>query len=105
MKIVPVVCFVLAAAAATSMLPVSSSYALTYPDKAQNCSSTGSSTEGVSNCLRDRNGILVGDHIHSASSDHSLSTGHGGRQSSTAVSATPKGTPGDELGALLVWSS
>jgi hypothetical protein len=79
MKIVPVICFAVATAVAGSMLPVSSSYALTYPDQAQNCASTGSSTEGVGNCLKDRNGVRVGDQTRSASVEHSLSAGHGGR--------------------------
>lgn len=56
MKIVPVVCFVLAAAAATSMLPVARGYAADYPNQAQNCSATGVglSNEGVGDCKNNR---------------------------------------------------
>ena len=50
MRILAVMCFALAAAAG-SMLLASSTYALTYPNKAQNCGSTGLlSAEGVGNC-------------------------------------------------------
>ena len=56
MKIVPVICFALATAVAGSMLPVSSSYALTYPTQSQNCASTGfpKSSEGVGNCRENK---------------------------------------------------
>jgi hypothetical protein len=79
MKIVPVVCFALATAAASSMLPVASSYAQTYSNPVQNCASTGPSTEGVGNCLKNRIGISVGDHNGAASHNQSRAAGSHGR--------------------------
>ena len=79
MKIVPVICFALAAAVAGSMLPVSFSYALTYPSQAQNCASTGStySSEGVGNCKSSKeHGGNLG---RSASAGHSVSATRVGR--------------------------
>ena len=83
MKIVPAICFALATAVAGSMLPVSSSYALTYPTQAQNCVSTGStySSEGVGNCAsRKEHGSNNGSNLgRSASTGHSASAARGGR--------------------------
>src|SRR5262245_11843465 len=47
MKILPVASLALAAALATSVLSVAPSYALQYPNHAQNCAASGTSTEGV----------------------------------------------------------
>ena len=68
MKIVPVICFALATAVAGSMLPASSSYALTYPTQAQNCVSTGStySSEGVGNCRENKAASHPQEHNGSA---------------------------------------
>ena len=65
MKIVPVNCFALAAAVAGSMLPVSSSYALTYPTQAQNCASTvfQKSSEGVGNCSKHKAASHPQEHL------------------------------------------
>jgi hypothetical protein len=55
MKIVPVICFALAAAVAGSTLPVSSGYAAMYPTGSQNCAYTGElPTNGVGNCKENK---------------------------------------------------
>ena len=74
MKIAPVICFAVAAAVAGSMLPATSSYALTYPTKAQNCAFTGSSTEGVGNCRPNKEDSARQE--RPASVEHSVSFGH-----------------------------
>jgi len=67
------------AAVAGSMLPVSSSYVLTYPSQAQNCASTGStySSEGVGNCKSSKE--HGGNLDRSASAGHSVSAARVGR--------------------------
>jgi hypothetical protein len=89
MKILPVVSLALAAALATSVLPVAPSYAMQYPNQAQNCGSGGPSTEGVGDCKNNR-GLrgfagAAARHdpagVRSASSGHISSSGHtGGRK-------------------------
>jgi hypothetical protein len=54
MKILPVASLALAAALATSVLSVAPSYALQYPNQAQNCGASGTSTEGVGECKNNR---------------------------------------------------
>jgi hypothetical protein len=63
----------------STMLPASSSYALTYPNRAQNCASTGQlPTEGVGNCKDNKE--RRGTHDRAASAGHSLSGGRGGHR-------------------------
>jgi hypothetical protein len=95
MKILPVASLALAAALATSVLSVAPSYALQYPNQAQNCSASGPDSEGVGECKNNRgvrgfaNTMARQDHradpsglgLRAASTTHS-STGHassGGR--------------------------
>jgi hypothetical protein len=54
MKILPVASLALAAALATSVLAVAPSYALQYPNQAQNCASGSTSSEGVGECKNNR---------------------------------------------------
>ena len=68
MRIVPVVCLALATAVVGLMLPAASSHAENYPTPAQNCVSTGVSTEGVGNCKNNKE-----DHNPGFSSDRSAS--------------------------------
>ena len=81
MRILPVIYLALAAVAG-SMLLASSSYALTYPNKAQNCALTGLlPTEGVGNCAKrdhHRADDPSGSHTRSASAQHARSIGRAG---------------------------
>jgi len=81
MRILPVIYLVLAVAAG-SMLLASSSYALTYPNNAQNCALTGRlTTEGVGNCAKrdhQKPEDPSSNHTRSASAQHALSTGRAG---------------------------
>jgi hypothetical protein len=78
MRIFPVICFALAAAAG-SMLLASSTYALTYPIEPQNCASTGLlPEEGVGNCDHHKTDDPSGRHTRSASAQHDLSARRGG---------------------------
>lgn len=54
MKTLPVASFALAAALATSVLAVAPSYALEYPNQAQNCAAASPSSEGVGECKNNR---------------------------------------------------
>jgi hypothetical protein len=78
MRILPVICFALAAAAG-SMLLAPFTYALTYHNKAQNCASTGLlPADGVGNCDHHKADDPSGHHTRSASAQHALSTRRGG---------------------------
>jgi hypothetical protein len=78
MRILPMICFALIAAAG-SMSLAPSTYALTYPNNAQDCGSTGLlSTDGVGNCDHHKADDPSGLHTRSASAQHALSTRRGG---------------------------
>jgi hypothetical protein len=89
MKILPVVSLALAAALATSVLPVVPSYAAQYPNQAQNCGAAGTSTEGVGDCKNNRglrgfantmarHGQTDPAGVRSASAAHAASAGRSG---------------------------
>ena len=77
MRVVPIVCFVLATAVVGSVLPVVSSYAQTFPPEVQYCASGGSS-EGSGGCMQNRSDKLTAHSTHERSSParHSRSGGH-----------------------------
>jgi hypothetical protein len=85
MRIVPAICFAFATVVTTSMLSVSSSHALTYPTKSQNCASTGQLfAEGVGDCDHPKSaesnaGESGGSYGRSAWGEHARSFVHGER--------------------------
>jgi hypothetical protein len=74
MKIVPVICFALATAAAGTVLPLSPSYAQTYPDQAESCTWAGSPNADVGNCKANKEDRASQE--RSALAGHPGSSGH-----------------------------